>query len=162
MLLREQAINVIKKYVNEDNNIIFAYAFPYHIIPNEIKNDWDYESQLIIKEEIFRSEIRYAVFDFEEPIEIINQSTNEIIFRPKDKITYHYFINKLETLQEQFDTENDGNMEIEKFINSMNTLTDLEIFLIEQAKMILELKESFDKKITEHTEYIKEKWREEK
>lgn len=164
MLLREQAIDIIEKYVNQDNLIVFTYSFPMDLIPSEARDceEWEYETSLEVNKRCYKNIIRYAINQLRSGSEVIEQTDNEIMFTLENKITFHYYIDKINKLQKEFDLKDDGNMELSEYIKYTNEIKELEYFLIDNAELILNAKVIVDKKISEENKKISDinLWRE--
>lgn len=159
MLVREQAIDIIQTYVNKDNHIVFPYSFPLELIPNEARDceDWEFEMLVDINKTCFINSIRYGVNQIEGGSQVVEQTDNEIVFMLNRRITFDFYINKLNTLQKEFDLKDDGNMELAEYIKYTNEIKELEYFLIDNAEVILKAKDLMDEKINDEKNKLTDK-----
>jgi hypothetical protein len=157
MLLREQAITVLKNYTTEDSKFIFPYSFPYHLIPQDLDMaEWELNGEIEIRDYTLKLIVKYAVENFFPKSLVINQSEKETIF-VDDLIDYRKIINDLLLAQEEFDKTSDDEKDIATYVNQMSYIKELELVIIDKAEVLLELKEIIETKIIEYGNQIKDK-----
>jgi hypothetical protein len=157
MLMREQAITILKNYTTNENEFIFPYSFPFHLVPKDLGlAEWELNGEIEMRDYTLKLIVKYAIENFFPKALVISQTDKETIF-VDDLINYRKMIKDLLYAQEEFDKTKDDEKDIATYVNEMNFIRDTELLLIEKAEKLIELKEIIDTKIIEYGNKIKDK-----
>lgn len=157
VLMREHAITILQTYTTKENEFIFPYSFPYHLIPNDLSMaEWELNGEIEIRDYTLKLIVKYAIENFFPKSKVISQTEKEIIFID-DLINYRKMIKDLLYAQEEFDKTKDEEKDLATYVNQMSYIKDTELLLIEKAEKLIELKEIIDTKIIEYGNKIKDK-----
>lgn len=154
-MTREEAIEIIKKYTNEKLIVTIPIAFPYEVIPAAIKNMKDYNSKIEVRKEILMTKIKHLIKWYIRKAYIVKLTFNEIQF---SDTLHNYFkdIEKLATLQDEFDLVPMENKDNQTIFFQISAIKDLEDQIIERAIFLNDIVSKINLKIDEYKNKIQE------
>ena len=145
MLLREQAITILKQFTNKEGKIILSFSNPFPLLPKHIDDLFFLESEIDIRKISLINTVKYTLKKYYTDVIIYNLTTKIIEFTT-GHIDYYGLIDDLNSLQKNFDDKYNNNFPLNA-IEEMNEIKELEYLLIELAQKLLLVKESIDSEL---------------
>jgi hypothetical protein len=147
MLTREHAIMVINQYITDKGTFVFNYSFPISLVPKDLNMErWLFLSALDVEQDELSYAIQDVIYDHLINIDIIKRTWNHIEFRNKDHIVDMIdTIKFLENYQNQFDElQKKDETDLNETVNLINRIQKIEFKLIDEAEILLKIKEDIE------------------
>ena len=148
MLTREQATMIINQYATNDGTFIFDFSFPLSVIPKDLEmENWIFLSAIDVEKDEFSYAIQEIIYEHLINSQIIRRKYNFIEYRNNEHlINLKYYIKFLENYQNKFnEMEKQTDVELEEMINVIEKIKKYEYKLIDEAEILINIKEDIDK-----------------
>ena len=160
LLTREQAIMIIDQYITKKGTFVFDFSFPFSAIPKDFEiENWLFRSALDIRQDELSFDVQNIVYSHLLSSKIIARKRNYIEFKNKDHIiSLNDYIKYLENYQKQFDDMQDReDVELNDQINIINKIKKYEYKLIDEAEILLKIKEDIERCVLQWRKKVSDK-----
>lgn len=160
MLTREQAIMVINQYATNKGTFVFDFSFPHSVVPKDLEmENWLFLSALDVEQDELAYAIQDIIYNHLTSSDIVKREWNHIEFKNKDHlITLKDYIKYLENYQKQYnEMEKQGDVELNDMINVIEKIRKYEYKLIDEAEILINIKEDIDKCVLEWGKKLSDK-----
>lgn len=147
MLTREQATMVINQYATDEGTFVFNYSFPSSLVPKNITmKRWLFLSALDVEQDELSYAIQDVIYDHLIDSNVVKRTWNYIEFRNKNHIVdIKETIKYLENYQNQFDElQKKDDTDLNETIDLINRIKKLEYKLLDEAEILLKIKEDIE------------------
>jgi hypothetical protein len=160
MITREQAIMIINQYSTKEGTFVFNYSFPSSLVPKDLKMErWLFLSALDVEQDELSYAIQDVIYDQLLSSDIIKREWNYIEYRNKDHlVNIIETIKYLENYQNQFDElQKKDEADLNETIDLINRIKKIEYKLIDEAEILLKIKENIETCVVEWGKKISDK-----
>jgi hypothetical protein len=147
MLTREQAIMIINQYVTKEGTFVFNYSFPSSLVPKDLKMErWLFLSALDIEQDELSYAIQDVIYDHLLSSSIARREWNYIEFKNENHlVSITDTIKFLENYQNQFDElQKNDEADLNETIDLINKIRKIEYKIIDEAEILLKIKEDIE------------------